>query len=145
MNYLINVKQWVKMAPSLLFLDEDLGSFHFLFTIFNFFLNYMLGCFQNQSSLFFRQVCIVSYWSCKFLKLCQKNVLFVPDLLRFLTHCFTLINVADFNVSVGTVGWYVLGSNLFSFFLASWKGCMRIVLSREWRVFLLSGKLKRWG
>jgi hypothetical protein len=34
---------------------------------------------------------VVSYWSCKLLKLCKKNVLFVPDLLRFLAHCFTLI------------------------------------------------------
>jgi hypothetical protein len=33
--------------------------------------------------LLFRQLCIVSYWSCKFLKLCQKNVLLVPDYLRF--------------------------------------------------------------
>jgi hypothetical protein len=33
-------EQEVKMPPSLLFLDEDLGSLHFLFTIFYFFLNY---------------------------------------------------------------------------------------------------------
>jgi hypothetical protein len=35
-------KQEVQMPPSLLFLDEDLGSLHFLFTIFYFFLNYAL-------------------------------------------------------------------------------------------------------
>jgi hypothetical protein len=33
-------KQEVQMPPSLLSLDEDLGSLHFLFTIFYFFLNY---------------------------------------------------------------------------------------------------------
>jgi hypothetical protein len=57
------------------------------------FFSIMFGCFQNPRSLLFRQVCIhvVSYWSCKFLKLCPKNVPFVRDLLRFLTHWFTLI------------------------------------------------------
>jgi hypothetical protein len=33
-------KQEVQMPPSLLFLDEDLGSLHFVVTIFYFFLNY---------------------------------------------------------------------------------------------------------
>jgi hypothetical protein len=45
-----------KMPPSLLFLDEDLGSLQFLFTIF---FSTMLGCFQNPSSFLFRQVYIV--------------------------------------------------------------------------------------
>jgi hypothetical protein len=33
-------KQEVPMSPSLLLMDEDLGSLHFLLTIFNFFLSY---------------------------------------------------------------------------------------------------------
>jgi hypothetical protein len=58
------------------------------------FFSTMLVCFKNPSSLLFRQVCIVSCWSCKFLKLCQKKcAIFVPDFLGFLTHCFTLIRL----------------------------------------------------
>jgi hypothetical protein len=49
-----------------------------------------LGAFKIQVSCLLDKHA-VSHWSCKFLKLCQKNLLFVQDLLRFLTHCFTLI------------------------------------------------------
>jgi hypothetical protein len=41
-------KQAVKMPPSLLFLDEDLGSLHFLFTIF-FFSQLCLGALKIQA------------------------------------------------------------------------------------------------
>jgi hypothetical protein len=75
-------KQEVKMQQYLIFLDEDLVSLHSCLHFSIFFSSYILGCFQNPSSLLFIQVCIVSYWSCTFVKLCQNNVLFVPDLLR---------------------------------------------------------------
>jgi hypothetical protein len=55
---------------------------------FHFFPQLCLGAFKIQAHCFLDKY---AHWSCTFLKLCQKNVLFVPDLLRFLTHCFTLI------------------------------------------------------
>jgi hypothetical protein len=49
--------QEVKMPPSLLFLDEDLGSLHFLFIIFYFFLNYAWVLSKSKLiTLLFRQV-----------------------------------------------------------------------------------------
>jgi hypothetical protein len=39
-----------RFIPSLLFLDEDMGSLHFLFTVFSFFSQLCLGAFKIQAN-----------------------------------------------------------------------------------------------
>jgi hypothetical protein len=66
-----NCKQEVQAAQ--IFIQKQQRLWHFTSRLqISIFFSTMLGCFQNPSSLLFRQVCIVSYWSSKFLKLSEK-------------------------------------------------------------------------